>query len=100
MDNLKKDKSILLKEFKYVNFRKWQEIIDNKEDTAKNIIEKFNETCFFYKYYGQEIKEKLFDIIDKIIFICYIKEKREPGINCFFFLFRIKKYYIFEKFRI
>ena len=72
--NFTKNKIELLK-LKYSIFREYQELIHDKEDIVKGIIEKFYETCFFNKYYGKTIKDEIFDLIDLVIFVCYIKEK-------------------------
>ena len=81
VDNFTKDKTILLSDLKYSMFQKCQKLFNEKKKIVESIIEKFDETCYFNKYYGKEIKEEIFDLMDSIIFINYIKEKGISGIN-------------------
>lgn len=79
--NFTKDKKELLNNLKYSIFKKYQKLIENREIIVKKIIEKFYQTCYFNKYYGKEIKKETYELIDLIIFVCYMEVKGISGIN-------------------
>ena len=79
--NFTKDKIKIIKNLKFFIFNGYAKITEGKKKVVESITKKFSETCFFSKYYGKEIDEEIFDLMDSAIFIRYMVEVGESGIN-------------------
>ena len=81
ISNFSNDKNELLNTLKYSITKEYDKLVKNKETIVKSIIEKFHQTFYFNKYYGKEISNETFELIDLIIFVSFMEAKGMAGIN-------------------
>ena len=81
--NFTKDKIKIIKELKFFIYHGYCKLVEKQKNTVKSILKKFSDTCFFNKYYGKDVDENILYLLDLVIFVLFMEERKESGVNLY-----------------
>ena len=84
---------------KFFIYHGYCKLVENQKNTVKSILKKFSDTCFFNKYYGKDIDENILYLLDLVIFVLFMEERKESGVNLYLKYLEHKNKIISDKFQ-